>query len=102
MDNFYLSLLASVPVGLGTTTLWSYTYTLLQHHTDERFYGRVVAYNDMMFLLTVALVSLLVGALAEQAFALPFITAVLGSGFFAGMVYYLWIKSRFQIKEVAA
>ena len=29
MHDFYLSLIASVIVGLFTTTLWSYTYTLL-------------------------------------------------------------------------
>ena len=102
LENFYLSLAVSVLVGLGTTTLWSYTYTLLQQHTDEAFYGRIVAYNDMMFLLTVALVSLLVGALAYAGFGLKLITAVLGGGFFAAMVYYSWIKKCFHIKEVTA
>jgi DHA3 family macrolide efflux protein-like MFS transporter len=100
MENFYASLAASVVVGLGTTTLWSYTYTLLQHHTDEAFYGRIVAYNDMLFLLTVALVSLIIGALAEYGLDLPSITMLLGGAFFAGMFYFAWIRSRFAIKEI--
>jgi len=49
MKDFYLSLLASVVVGLFTTTLWSYTYTLLQKNIEQKYYGRIVAYNDMLF-----------------------------------------------------
>jgi MFS family permease len=102
VDNFYLSLLASVGVGIGTTTLWSYSYTLLQRHTDEAYYGRVVAYNDMVFLLTVALVSLLVGYLAEAGFGIPFITAVLGSSFIIGAIYLVWIMKHYDLKDVSA
>lgn len=102
VENFYLSLLASIGVGLGTTTLWSYTYTLLQQHTDTRYYGRVVAYNDMMFLLTVSLVSLMVGSLAEAGFGIPFITGVMGSSFIFGAAYLLWIMKRYDLKEVSA
>ena len=102
VEDFYLALLASVGVGLGTTTLWSYTYTLLQQHTEERFYGRVVAYNDMMFLLTVALVSLGIGALAEAGVGVDRITQVLGVAFFLGAGYLVWILRRFDLKEVSA
>jgi MFS family permease len=102
LEEFYFSLLASVGVGLGTTTLWSYTYTLLQHHTEARYYGRVVAYNDMMFLLTVSLVSLLVGFLAESGLGLASITALLGSSFILGAFYLLWIVRHFELKEVSA
>lgn len=100
VENFTLSLIASVLVGLGTTTLWSYTYTLLQLHTDEHYYGRIVSYNDMMFLLTVAMVSLFVGVLAEAMIPLSVITALLGSGFIFGMFYYLWIRKTYTIKEI--
>ena len=100
MDDFYFSLAASVFVGLATTTLWSYTYTLLQHHTDEAFYGRIVAYNDMVFLLSVALISLLIGLLAESGVSLQIITVVLGSGFIIGTLYYGWIQKRFTLKEI--
>lgn len=102
VEDFYLSLLASIGVGLGTTTLWSYTYTLLQHHTEERYYGRVVAYNDMMFLLTVSVVSLLVGFLAESGFGVAFITALLGGFFIVGAFYLVWIARHYELKEVSA
>ncbi|MEA1917054.1 MAG: MFS transporter, partial [Campylobacterota bacterium] len=42
MENFILSLVASLLTGFSITTLWSYTYTLLQHNCDEKYYGRVV------------------------------------------------------------
>jgi MFS family permease len=99
IENFYLSLVASVFVGFATTTLWSYTYTLLQHHTDRAYYGRVVAYNDMMFLLTVALVSLAIGYLVELGTALATITMLLGSSFVLAALYFIWIKKRYNIRE---
>jgi len=100
LDSFYASLAASVIVGLGTTTLWSYTYTLLQSHTDEEFYGRIVAYNDMIFLLSVAIISLVIGMLAESGISLKIITMVLGSGFIVAVFYYGWIQKRFTLKEI--
>jgi len=99
IENFYLSLVASVFVGFATTTLWSYSYTLLQHHTDRAYYGRVVAYNDMMFLLTVALVSLGIGYLVELGTALATITMLLGSSFVLASLYFIWIKKRYNIRE---
>jgi len=99
IEDFYLSLVASVFVGFATTTLWSYTYTLLQHHTDRAYYGRVVAYNDMMFLLTVALVSLGIGYLVELGTALATITMLLGSSFVLAALYFIWIKKRYNIRE---
>lgn len=100
LPDFYASLAASVLVGLGTTTLWSYTYTLLQHHTDKAFYGRVVAYNDMLFLLSVSCVSLLIGILAQAGIGLQAITALLGIGFFLAGGYYLWIRRHFRLREI--
>ena len=100
LENFYLSLFASVIVGLGTTTLWSYTYTLLQHNTDERFYGRIVAYNDMLFLLMAAMTSLFIGFLAEQGVAIVFITMILGFGFLIAALFYLFILKNFALKDI--
>ncbi len=100
IENFYLSLLASVLVGFVTTTLWSYTYTLLQEHTHYDYYGRVVAYNDMIFLATGAMVSLLIGFLVDQQFELGVIASILGSAFVVAAVYYHWIRSRYILKEI--
>jgi len=100
IENFYLSLLASVLVGFVTTTLWSYTYTLLQEHTHYDYYGRVVAYNDMIFLATGAMVSLLIGFLVDQQFGLGSIASILGSAFVVAGVYYHWIRLHYTLKEI--
>ena len=100
IDNFYLSLAASVVVGLFTTTLWSYTYTLLQKNIEEQYYGRIVAYNDMLFLISAAATSLMIGALASSDYSLEFITFILGSGFIVGGVYFAWVLKTQNIKEV--
>ncbi|MBN2870988.1 MAG: MFS transporter [Campylobacterales bacterium] len=100
MDNFYASLAASVVVGFVTTTLWSYTYTLLQHHTRNEFYGRVVAYNDMIFLGVGAFASLLIGYLAQSGVSLEIITLILGSVFVLAALYYRWIRRRYTLKEI--
>lgn len=100
IEHFYLSLIASVLVGFVTSTLWSYTYTLLQQHTHEEYYGRVIAYNDMVFLIIGGGVSLLIGLLVKIGFSLGAVAFVLGSVFIAAALYYAWIKGRYELKEV--
>jgi len=100
IENFYLSLVASVGVGFVTTTLWSYTYTLLQHHTHSDFYGRVIAYNDMIFLGVGAMVSLLIGYLAVLGLSLGMITTLLGSVFALAALYYRWIRQTYILKDI--
>ena len=100
IENFYLSLAASVLVGFVTTTLWSYTYTLLQEHTNDDYYGRVVAYNDMVFLTTGGMASLLIGFLVQWQFSLRTIAIVLGCTFMIAAIYYSWIRSRYILKEI--
>jgi DHA3 family macrolide efflux protein-like MFS transporter len=101
LPHFYVSLAMSVLVGLFTTTLWSYTYTLLQHHTEEAYYGRVIAYNDMIFLLTVSAVSFLIGVMAQWGISLQAVTAILGSAFAAAALYFLWIARRYELRPLA-
>jgi DHA3 family macrolide efflux protein-like MFS transporter len=99
MENFYLSIAASVLVGLCTTTLWSYTYTLLQKNIDEKYYGRIVAYNDMLFLSSAAFTSFMIGFLATKTYSLGFITFLIGLGFFIASVYYTWILKTQNIED---
>ena len=100
MHNFYLSLIASVIVGLFATTLWSYTYTLLQKNIEEKYYGRIVAYNDMLFLGAAAFTSFMIGFLATHTISLEMITTLLGLGFFIGALYLSWIIKYTNIKEI--
>lgn len=98
MQNFYISLIASVFVGFFNTTLWSYTYTLLQKNIDSSYYGRVVAYNDMLFLGMAAFVSYMTGYLVTIGFTLQNIASLIGVVFMAGGVYALWILKTQEIR----
>ncbi len=100
MHNFYLSIFASVIVGLFTTTLWSYTYTLLQKNIEEKYYGRIVAYNDMLFLSSAAFTSFMIGYLASNEYSLESITVLIGFGFIIGAVYFKWVVQSQNIKEI--
>ncbi|UCM99512.1 MFS transporter [Sulfurimonas sp. SWIR-19] len=101
MHNFYLSLAASVLVGFFTTTLWSYSYTLLQKNIEKKYYGRIVAYNDMLFLSSAAFTSYMIGFLAAHSFSLEAITAIIGSGFFVGAIYYKYVLKSQKIEEIS-
>ena len=90
--NFYLSFVGILLCGLFTTTLWSYTYTLLQYETDEAFYGRVIAYNDMVFMAMGTLVSLAIGALFDWGVSLWIITCGLGILFVVFGFYWKWVQ----------
>jgi hypothetical protein len=101
MHDFYLSLAASVLVGFFTTTLWSYSYTLLQKNIDKKYYGRIVAYNDMLFLSTAAFTSFMIGYLSVNGFSIEHITIVMASCFVVGAIYYAWILKTQNVKEIA-
>ncbi|MFA5460874.1 MAG: MFS transporter [Sulfurimonas sp.] len=100
MRDFYTSLFASVFVGLFTTTLWSYTYTLLQQNIDSKYYGRIVAYNDMLFLASATFTSFMIGFLATKGYSLEFITFLIGFMFIIGALYFRWIIKNQDIKDI--
>ncbi|MBD3797242.1 MAG: MFS transporter [Campylobacterales bacterium] len=101
MEYFYLSLAVSVVVGFFTTTLWSYTYTLLQKNIEQKYYGRIVAYNDMLFLSSAALTSYMIGYLTTLEVSLQNIANVMGFGFVVGAVYYAYVIKTKKIKEIS-
>ena len=101
MHDFYLSLFASVIVGLFTTILWSYTYTLLQKNIDEKYYGRIVAYNDMLFLGSAAFTSFMIGYLATHEFSLEQIAMFISAGFMLGALYFTWLIKYKNISEIS-
>ncbi len=89
--NFYLGLLGLFLVGFATTTLWSYTYAVLQQKVEAKYMGRVIAYNDMIFMLTNVLTTLFIGLMASLI-SLDIITVILGCAFFIIAYYYTRIK----------
>ena len=99
MHDFYLSLVASIVVGFFTTTLWSYSYTLIQKNTDEKFYGRIVAYNDMLFLSVSAFTSYMTGLLAKAGWMLEHIAYILALTFLIGGIYYYAVYKKYELSE---
>jgi MFS family permease len=94
--NFYLSLCMMFLVGFFTTTLWSYTYTLVQTHTEPEYLGRVVAYNDMIFMVGSIIVTLFTGAAFKAGISLEIITAILGIGFILSGFYFHWFQKSYH------
>jgi len=86
-ENFYVSLIALFIVGLSTTTLWSFTYALLQDKCDEKYIGRVISYNDMFFMVSCITTTLFIGLMASLT-SVDIITILLGVGFLGFAFYY--------------
>jgi MFS transporter, DHA3 family, macrolide efflux protein len=86
-ENFYVSLIALFIVGLSTTTLWSFTYALLQNKCDEKYIGRVISYNDMFFMISCIATTLFIGLMASLT-SVDIITILLGVGFLGFAFYY--------------
>jgi DHA3 family macrolide efflux protein-like MFS transporter len=93
--NFYLALIGLFITGLFITTLWSYTYLLIQEETESRYMGRVISYNDMVFMLSNVITALFIGYAAKWGLSLESITFILGTGFMLAALYYLWFKKHY-------
>lgn len=93
--NFYLALIALFITGLFITTLWSYTYLLIQEETDTHYMGRVISYNDMFFMLSNVATAMFIGYAAKWGLSLEGITFTLGMGFIAVAGYYIWFKKTY-------
>jgi len=89
--NFYLALISLFFTGFVTTTIWSYTYALIQEKVEHKYLGRVISYNDMIFMLSNVLTTFFIG-IAAGFISLESITFILGLGFFAFAIYYKWLK----------
>ena len=89
--NYYLGLIGLVAAGFCTSTLWSYTFTMLQNNCDKRFYGRVIAYKDMVYYLVSATISFMIGILYESGISLAMITFLMALIFLFGAFYYAYV-----------
>lgn len=93
--NFYLGLIALFVTGFFITTLWSYTYLLIQEETAQEYMGRVISYNDMFFMLSNVATALFIGYASKGGISLEIITMTLGFGFFFFALYYIWFKKNY-------
>lgn len=95
-EAFYSSLIAIFVVGLFTTTLWAYTYSMIQEYTEKRYLGRVISYNDMFFMISNVLTAMFIGYASKWGMKLEMITMVLGLGFILTAFYYLWYRKTYS------
>tara|TARA_R110002033_G_scaffold100404_3_gene148770 strand:+ start:6659 stop:7843 length:1185 start_codon:yes stop_codon:yes gene_type:complete len=85
--NFYLALIMVFLTGFTTTTIWSMTYAFIQERVEHKYLGRVISYNDMIFMLSNVLTTFFIGILAD-IIPLSFITIILGFAFILVAFYY--------------
>lgn len=85
--NFYLAMIMVFFTGFTTTTIWSMTYAFIQERVEHKYLGRVISYNDMIFMLSNVLTTFFIGIMAE-VIPLSFITIILGIAFFVVAFYY--------------
>jgi len=93
--SYLLSLIGMLLVGLLATSLWSYTYYMIQQEIEPKFLGRVIAYNDMVFMISNIVVTLFIGYAAKFGMGLDYITIIMGLGFIAMAFYYLWFTKHY-------
>ncbi|HIQ47919.1 MAG TPA: MFS transporter [Sulfurovum sp.] len=93
--NFYFALVGLFVTGFFITTLWSYTYLLIQEETNPKYMGRVISYNDMFFMLSNVTTALFIGYASKWGLSLEGITFTLGLGFIVVAGYYVWFKKRY-------
>ena len=87
--NFYYALFGLFLTGLTTTTIWSYTYAILQDKVEQAYLGRVLAYNEMIFMLVNISTTFFIGFMASYI-ELSTITMCLGVAFFFVAYYYYY------------
>ncbi|MBZ7986946.1 MFS transporter [Campylobacter canadensis] len=94
--SFYLSLVGMLVAGFCTSTIWSYTYTQIQNSCDKKYYGRVIAYVDMVYVAFSLLLTILVGYLFNNlAISLANISIFMGSIFIFAAFYWLYFTRKY-------
>ncbi len=85
--DFYIGLVGMFFVGFVTASIWSYTYAMLQEKIDPHYLGRVLAYNEMVFMFSNVLTTFFIGIMVSFI-PLSVVTVLLGVGFLAIAYYY--------------
>ncbi len=85
--DFYLGLVGMFLCGIATTTIWSYTYAMLQEKVEPSYLGRILAYNEMVFMLSNVVTTFFIGIFATLV-PLSLISIFLGIGFLLIAFYY--------------
>lgn len=86
-NDFYIGLVGMFLTGIATTTIWSYTYAILQDEVEEQYLGRVLAYNEMVFMVGNVTTTFFIGIMASFV-SLQWISIFLGLAFLVVAYYY--------------
>lgn len=95
--DFTLSLMSMFFVGLFTTSIWSFTYYMLQQNTDEELLGRVISYNDMVFMAVSVGMTYTIGKMASNDIPLENISMMIGAIFFLVAFYAFVLRNKIII-----
>jgi hypothetical protein len=68
---------------------------MVQKEIEIEFIGRVIAYNDMIFMISNISITLFIGYAASMGMELKYITIIMGLGFFVAGGYYAWFKKNY-------
>lgn len=93
--NFYVSFIGLIAAGFCTSSLWAYTYTTIQNKCEKNYYGRVIAYTDMVYLAFSVVISEMMGLLFDLGLSLNTITALLGTVFVFVAFYWKWFDKKY-------
>lgn len=93
--NFYTSLLGIALAVIFCNTIWSYTISKLQSACKRKFYGRIMAYNDMLFFLIASAIASGSGLLFELGMSLKNITLLLAFFLLCGGFYWLAVSKKY-------
>jgi putative Ca2+/H+ antiporter (TMEM165/GDT1 family) len=66
---------------------------MLQKEVNKKYLGRVLAYNDMIFMLSNTLTTFFIGFMATQ-FDISIVTFILGCMFFIVALYYKYLYKK--------
>ncbi len=99
--DFSLSIFSMFFVGLFTTSIWSFTYYLLQQNTHSQFLGRVISYNDMVFMAVSVGMTYTIGKLANAGVALSYISAMIGVSFLVVSLYAYYLKDKITANNIS-
>jgi MFS family permease len=94
--DFYISFIGIFMTGFFASTLWSYTYALIQENCEKEYLGRVIAYNDMLFTGMIVITTIITGFLIDYGLELNIITMLLGVGFIFYAIYYRWLRNKYS------
>ncbi len=93
--NFYTSLLGIALAVIFCNSIWSYTISKLQSACKREFYGRIMAYNDMLYFLIASFIASASGLFYELGMSLRNITLLLALILLLGGFYWRFVAGKY-------